>query len=83
MAEKFITFVKKNIKWILFIGDILGLLVAFVFASYLKFDAPSLFDTWFEGQMYYILTVDIIVTVLMMALFIYTLVVILTERTDY
>ena len=69
MAEKFITFVKKNIKWILFIGDILGLLVAFVFASYLKFDAPSLFDTWFEGQMYYILTVDIIVTVLMMALF--------------
>ena len=69
MAEKFITFVKKNIKWILFICDILGLVVAFVFASYLKFDAPSLFDTWFEGNMYYILTVDIFTTVLMMTLF--------------
>ena len=69
MEEKIVLFIKKNIKWILFVSDIIGLLVAFVTASYLKFDAPTLFDSWFAGNMYYILVVDILVTALMMIIF--------------
>lgn len=69
MTKKIITIIKKYIRWILFIFDIAGLLVAFTSASYLKFDAPSLFDGWFSGNMYYILIVDIFVTVLMMIIF--------------
>ncbi len=53
----------------LFAVDVLSLLIAFVAASYLKFDAPTLFDGWFASNMYYILAVDITVTVFMLFVF--------------
>ncbi len=69
MFKKFIGFIKTNIKLIMFIGDMLSIMVAFVAASYLKFDAPSLFDSWFSGNMYYIFAVDFFVTILMFIVF--------------
>jgi hypothetical protein len=69
MSKKIIQFFKKNIRPILFIGDIISILVAFVAASYLKFDAQTLFDGWFAGHMYYILAVDITVTLGLFLLF--------------
>ena len=69
MSKKIIQFLKKNIKPILFIGDIVSILIAFIAASYLKFDAPSLFDGWFAGNMYYILVVDVVATIGLFLLF--------------
>ena len=69
MVRNIVTFAKKNIRMFLFVGDILSLLVAFVAASYLKFDAPVLFDGWFERNMYYILMADISITALMFMVF--------------
>lgn len=69
MVNTIVVFLKKNIKPIIFLMDIISLLVAFVAASYLKFDAPTLFDGWFAGNMYYMLVVDVFVTILMFFLF--------------
>ncbi len=63
MFENIVSFIKKNIKKILFVTDTISLLVAFVAASYLKFDAPTLFDRWFASNMFYILVVDVVVTI--------------------
>ena len=69
MLKKIVGFLKGNLKPIMFIGDVIALLLSFVVASYLKFDAPTLFDSWFADNMYYILAVDVIVTILMLVIF--------------
>lgn len=69
MIEKVVECLKKHIRSITFIADIAVMVIAFVFASYLKFDAPTLFDGWFEANMYYIFAVDIVATFLMFMLF--------------
>ncbi len=69
MVEKLIMFSKKNIKLILFFSDIVSLLVAFIAASYLKFDGPTMFDVWFADNLLYIIIVDVLVTFLLLLLF--------------
>ncbi len=63
MIEKTASFFKRNVKKFVFAGDIISFLLAFVASSYLKFDAPQLFDKWFNENLHYIIVVDIIVTV--------------------
>lgn len=69
MLKSIVAFLKKNIKTIMVVADIVGVLVAFLMASYLKFDAPTLFDAWFAKNMYYILGVDIAATLLCFLIF--------------
>ena len=69
MLKSIVAFLKKNIKTIMVVADIVGVLVAFLVASYLKFDAPTLFDAWFAKNMYYILGVDIAATLLCFLIF--------------
>lgn len=69
MIEKLVDFLKKHIRPITFVADVAAMIVAFVLASYLKFDAPTLFDGWFVKNMYYIFAVDAVATFLMFLLF--------------
>lgn len=69
MIKVIVAFLKKNIKPIMFVADLVAVVIAFVMASYLKFDAPTLFDSWFEKNMYYIFAVDVAATFLMFMMF--------------
>ncbi len=69
MIEKLVDFLKKHIRPITFVADVAAMIIAFVLASYLKFDAPTLFDGWFETNMYYIFAVDMVATFLMFIIF--------------
>ena len=67
--ENLIKFFKKHIKCVAIISDVLSFLIAYVVSSYLKFDAPILFEEWFAGNMYYIFAVDVVVTIVMFSIF--------------
>ncbi len=69
MIEKSISFFKKNIKCISVIRDIVSLLLAFVCASYLKFDAVVFTDEWFIPNIPYILFADIAITCIVFFVF--------------
>ncbi len=64
MIEKCVGFMKKNIKWISWLRDIASLIIAFVCASYLKFDTVFHFDEWFKNNLINILIVDVVVTII-------------------
>ena len=64
--EKFITknveIIKKHMKGILVIGDLLAAVVAFAVATYLKFDASVFFPLWFEEKNIYLILADVFAT---------------------
>ncbi len=64
MIEKTVDFCKKHIKGAMIIWDLISVIVAFVAASYLKFDAPNMVDRWFDENMFIILVLDFAVTLI-------------------
>ncbi len=69
MIERAVEFLKRHIRLITFLADIGAIAVAFIVASYLKFDAPTLFDGWFSKNMYYIFAVDMVAMIIIFLAF--------------
>ena len=51
-----------HMKRVLVVSDLLCVCIAFLFATYLKFDAPKFFPEWFNNNALYIILVDFVVT---------------------
>ena len=62
IIEKSVSFVKIHMKGFLITSDLFGVCIAFLFATYLKFDAPRFFPEWFNNNAIYIILVDVVVT---------------------
>ena len=60
--EKEIGFVKKHIRGILALLDLLACCLSFQMAAYLKYDSAQYFDKWFAENALYIFLADIIIT---------------------
>lgn len=67
--EKLITFSKKHMKLYLAVADIISMVVACCAVALLKFDAPSMFKDWFDENVFFIMAVDLVVTVVMFLVF--------------
>ena len=62
IIKKVVTFVKIHMKSILIASDLFCVGIAFLFATYLKFDAPYYFPDWFNSNALIVLLVDLVVT---------------------
>ena len=60
--EKQVTFIKKHIKFLLIMADLVACLVSFQMAAFLKYDATQYFDKWFIKNGLYIFLADIFIT---------------------
>lgn len=60
--EKTVMFVKKHMKLLLVIADLLSMALAFGSAIILKFEASVMIEPWFEDNGIYILAVDVVTT---------------------
>ena len=69
LIKKLVTFVKKHTKGVFVVFDLLSVCVAFLFATYLKFDAPVFFPAWFNSNVLFIVFADIIITGICFAFF--------------
>ncbi len=69
IIEKLVNFVKKHMKGVLVISDLLSIVVAFAIATYLKFDAPVFFPGWFSKNFLLIILADVISTTLCFGVF--------------
>ena len=67
--ERFITFSKKNLKPYLIISDIVSMIIACCCVALLKFDAPSMFKEWFDENVFFIMGVDLVATMVMFLIF--------------
>ena len=45
--EKQVAFVKKHVKLLLMVSDLVACLLSFQIAAFLKYDATQYFDKWF------------------------------------
>ena len=66
---KIVEFIKKHVKGMLVVSDLLATVVAFAAATYLKFDAPLFFPEWFNKAYIFIILVDVIVTAICFIVF--------------
>ena len=62
LIEKIVTFVKKHTKGMFIISDSISICIAFLLATYLKFDASVFFPKWFNNNVLFIVFADIIIT---------------------
>ena len=62
IIKKVVTFVKIHMKSILIASDLFCVGIAFLFTTYLKFDAPYYFPDWFNSNALIVLLVDLVVT---------------------
>lgn len=69
--EKAVMFVKKHMKILLVLADIVAMLVAFLSATVLKFDGlrDGLVENWFKGNGIIILAVDLVTTAVLFVIF--------------
>ena len=67
--ERFITFSKKHLKAYLVVADILSMVVACCSVALLKFDAPSMFKDWFDDNVFFIMAVDLVSTMVFFLIF--------------
>lgn len=69
LIEKLVSFVKKHVKGVLVIGDLISVCIAFSLATYLKFDAPTFFPIWFNNNAIYIVIADLLFMAICFAVF--------------
>ena len=69
VIKKSVTFVKKHTKGVFVAFDLMCVCIAFLFATYLKFDAPVFFPEWFNSNVLFIVFADIIITGVCFAVF--------------
>lgn len=69
IIEKIVTFIKKHVKGVLVISDLLSVCIAFCLATYLKFDASVFFPKWFSDNSVYIVFADLIITAICFTVF--------------
>ena len=67
--ESFIAFSKKHVKSYLVVMDIVAMAVACCAVALLKFDAPSMFKDWFDDNVFFIMAVDLVATMVMFLVF--------------
>ncbi len=67
--EKTVEFVKKHIKLLFIVSDILIFILSFYIAAILKFDASNMFDKWFVQNGLLIFGVDLVVTAILFIAF--------------
>ena len=67
--ENAVMFVKKHMRILLVIADILGMAVACYVAMILKFDATTMLKEWFDNNILYIMLVDFVSTAVMFTIF--------------
>ena len=60
--EKEVSFVKKHIKFLLIIADVVACIVSFQIAAFLKYDATQYFDKWFIKNGLYIFLAVMLIT---------------------
>ena len=69
VLENLITFIKKHMKAIYFICDVIAMGIACFLAAVLKFDAPNMFKDWFDDNIIFIMLVDFVSTMFFFILF--------------
>ena len=69
LIKKSVTFIKKHTKGVFVVLDLLCVCIAFLIATYLKFDAPVFFPKWFNSNVLFIVFADIIITGICFAVF--------------
>ena len=67
--ERFVMFSKRHMKLYLVVADIVSMIVACVAVALLKFDAPTMFKDWFDENVFFIMAVDMIATLVMFIIF--------------
>ena len=69
LFENTMTFVKKHMRILLILADILGMGISCWVAMILKFDATTLLKDWFDNNIIFIMAVDLISTALFFIIF--------------
>ena len=69
MFEKTMTFVKKHMKILLILADIIGMGISCWLAMILKFDATTMLKEWFDENIVFIMAADLISTALFFIIF--------------
>ena len=67
--EKTVMFVKKHMRILLVLADIVGMAISCYVAMILKFDASTLLKDWFDNNIIYIMAVDLVSTAVMFIIF--------------
>ncbi len=69
MIKDIVGFIKKHMKGLIVISDLVSVCIAFGFATYLKFDAPVYFPKWFNDNVYLIILADVVITAICFLVF--------------
>ena len=69
LFENTMTFVKKHMRILLILADILGMGISCWLAMILKFDATTMLKDWFDNNIIFIMAVDLISTALFFIIF--------------
>ena len=67
--EKAVMFVKKHMKFTLFVADMVFMVLAFFSAMMLKFEATTMLEDWFAKNAIIIFAVDLVSTIAMFIIF--------------
>ncbi len=67
--ESAVMFVKKHMRILLVLADILGMVISCYVAMILKFDATTMLKDWFDNNIIFIMAVDLVSTAVMFLIF--------------
>ncbi len=67
--ENTVMFVKKHMRILLILADILGMAISCYVAMILKFDATTMLKEWFDDNILFIMAVDFVSTAVMFIIF--------------
>ena len=67
--ESGVMFVKKHMRILLILADIVGMAIAWYMAMILKFDATTMLKEWYDDNILFIMAVDFVSTALMFIIF--------------
>lgn len=67
--EKTVTFVKKHMKILLVLADMLSMAIACYMAMILKFDATTMLKDWYDNNIIFIMAVDLVSTAVLFIFF--------------
>ncbi len=67
--ESGVMFVKKHMRILLILADIVGMAIAWYVAMILKFDATTMLKQWYDDNILFIMAVDLVSTAVMFLIF--------------
>ncbi len=67
--ESGVMFVKKHMRILLILADIVGMAIAWYVAMILKFDATTMLKQWYDDNILFIMAVDLVSTAVMFIIF--------------